>query len=59
MVKVAKKIAREVNNMETDKNTYRFGISKELCARYVSYTLLKSFSQILERKWTTHRQRYL
>ena len=50
MVKVAKKIAREVNNMGTDKNTYRFGISKELCARYVSYTLLKSFSKILERK---------
>ena len=50
MVKVAKKIAREVNNMETDKNTYSIGISKELCARYVSYTLLKSFSQNLERK---------
>lgn len=44
--KLAKKISREVKNIETDKNACSIGISKELFARYVSYTLLELLSKL-------------
>ena len=44
--KVAKIIAREVNNIEIGKNTYSIETSKKTCTEYVNYTLLELLSKL-------------